>query len=143
MHFAPRRRSSASINLTPLIDMMFLLVIFILVASRFEPDSGLALELPRTRTEGGGQSSAAPERVTVTVTKEGEVFIDREQVTVDEFEARLRKAREGMEAGGEEPLLVVRGDVAARHGLVVEVLAAASRVGQKKISISTLPADTP
>ena len=142
MRFAPKRRSAAAINLTPLIDMMFLLVIFILVASKFEPDSGLSLELPRARTDGKPTSAATPERVVVAVTKEGEVFMDGARVTVGEFEARLRKAREGMASGGEEPLLVIEGDVDARHGLMMEVLDTAKRVGQAKVHFRTLPADS-
>ena len=143
MRFAPKRRSSASINLTPLIDMMFLLVIFILVASRFEPDAGIAITLPTARAEGAPPPETTPERVVVAVTRAGEVFMDGARVTAEEFENRLQEARAGMASGGVEPVLVIEGDVAAPHGLVVEVLDAASRMGQRNIRIRTLPADAP
>lgn len=135
MKFIPRQRSTSSvINLTPLIDCMFLLVIFIMIAARFEPDSGIPVDLPTART-------GEPRKVTainLTVTADGRVFLEQDEVAVEDLERRIVEARAAAgDPGGENVVLVVHGDKDAHHGRVVEALDAAARAKQKKVTIRT------
>ena len=137
MKFIPRRRSASSIiNLTPLIDCMFLLVIFIMIAARFEPESGIPVDLPKARA---GEARKV-ESINLTITSDGRVFLERDEVAVEDLERRIVEARTAAgDPDGENIVLVVNGDKDAHHGRVVEALDAAARAKQKKVTIRTRP----
>ena len=136
MKFIPQRRSTSSvISLTPLIDCMFLLVVFIMVVARFEPGSGIEVDLPKART---GASQEKPENIGVTVTADGKIFMDKEEVAPEDLERRIVEARTAAgDPEGKDVVLVVYGDKDAHHGRVVEVLDAAARTKQQKVTIRT------
>ena len=135
MKFIARKRSTSSvINLTPLIDCMFLLVIFIMIAARFESDGGIPVDLPKAR------AGEAPKvkSINLSVTADGRVFIEQDEVAVEDLEMRIIEARTAAgDPDGEEIVLVVHGDKDAHHGVVVEALDAAARTKQKKVTIRT------
>ena len=132
---AGRRPNSSVINLTPLIDCMFLLVIFIMIAARFEPDGGIPVDLPTAST---GDSKSVPARINVTVTVDGKVFFDQEEVPIEDVERRIVERRTALgDPEGNEAVLVIYGDKDAHHGRVVEVLDAAARAKQKKVTVRT------
>lgn len=135
MKFIPRRRANGSvINLTPLIDCMFLLVIFIMIAARFEPDGGIPVNLPK------GRSSEArkAENIELTVTVDGKFYIGKELIAPENLERAIIAARTAAgDPAGERLVLVVYGDKDASHGRVVEALDAAARAKQRMVTIRT------
>ncbi len=135
MKFIPRRRANSSvINLTPLIDCMFLLVIFIMIAARFEPDGGIPVDLPKART---GEAHKV-ESINLTITSDGRVFLEKDEVAIEDLERRIIEARTAAgDPDGENIVLVVHGDKDAHHGRIVEALDAAARAKQKKVIIRT------
>ncbi|MCD8139431.1 MAG: biopolymer transporter ExbD [Planctomycetaceae bacterium] len=135
MKFNVRKRSgSAVINLTPLIDCMFLLVIFIMIAARFEPDGGIQVDLPQART---GEAKKI-ESINLTVTADGRIYLEQDEVPVEGLEERIIEARtQKGDPTGEDVVLVVHGDKEAHHGAVVAALDAAARAKQKKVTIRT------
>ncbi len=135
MKFMPRRRTNSSIiNLTPLIDCMFLLVIFIMIAARFEPDGGIPVDLPRART---GEAPKVTS-LNLTITSDGRVYLEQDEVAVDNLEQAIVEARTAAgDPDGENIVLVVHGDKDAQHGRVVEALDAAARAKQRKVTIRT------
>ena len=137
MKFSNRKRSgSAVINLTPLIDCMFLLVIFIMLIARFEPDGGIPVDLPKSRS---GEARSTPARINLTVTSDGRVYIEQEEVPVAELERYIVEARtRAGDPEGTETVLVVYGDKEAHHGTVVEALDAAARAKHQKVTIRTI-----
>lgn len=136
MKFIPRRRSTANvINLTPLIDCMFLLVIFIMIVARFEPDGGIPVDLPKAQTSTGQKP---PAFINLTITDDGRIYLEQQEVTVDKLEQGIIDARTAAgDPNGDEVVLVVYGDKDAQHGKVVEALDAAARAKQKKVTIRT------
>lgn len=138
MKFTARKRSSGSIlNLTPLIDCMFLLVIFIMIAARFEPDSGISVDLPKaSATE--SDAPKKPQRINVSIDVDGRIFLGQDEVAADDLERRIVEARTEMgDPEGKDVILVIYGDKDAQHGRVVEVLDAASRAKQEKVTVRT------
>ena len=137
MKFMPRRRTNASIiNLTPLIDCMFMLVLFILLAARFEPDSGIPVDLPQAQS----QSKEAPrlESMNLTVTADGRVYLEDQEVKIEDLETAIIAARTAAgDPSGERTVLIINGDRSAHHGSVVEALDAAARAKQLKVTIRT------
>ncbi len=136
MKFSDRKRSgSAAMNLTPLIDCMFLLVIFIMIAARFEPEGGIPVDLPQAKS---GETAKKVDRINLTVTNDGRVFLEQDEVKVEDLERKIIEARtRAGDPEGKEVVLVVNGDKDANHGRVVEALDAAARAKQQKVTIRT------
>ena len=121
--------------MTSLIDMMFLLVIFVLVAARFEPSTGLKVTLP----PGGQPLETSSRPLTVFATRDAEIFLEEDPVTLEDFSEVLagHRARFMAENGGDEPVLLIYGDQQAPWGLATELIQAARRAGQSQFNIRT------
>jgi biopolymer transport protein ExbD len=120
-----------TLNLTPMIDVVFLLIIFFMVGTQYsELERSLGLEVPQV-TEGGALT-AAPESRVVNVYRDGHVTLDRESVSLDQLTSKLSGAR------GQYPDIgvVVRGDGAGTFQRVAEVLNACKQAGISELAIS-------
>lgn len=123
-----------SINLTPMIDVVFLLIIFFMVGAKFtSPERKIELEVPRV-ADAGALSSAPAKRV-VNVFQTGQITLDDEPVSLNSLINRLSHSREQYADLG----VLVRGDAEARHQQMAEVLNACRRAGIEKLAISVKP----
>ncbi|MGM0381373.1 MAG: ExbD/TolR family protein [bacterium] len=118
------------IVLAPMIDIVFLLLIFFMVSTTFVMQPGLQITLPR----GGSETEVQPDRWVVTLTAEREVYLNDENYP-------LRRLGEAFQQ--ENRPLVLRADRAVPHGLVVSVLDQARSAGIEVVDISTRPPDNP
>lgn len=107
------RRESLTMDLTPLIDVVFLLLVFFLVTSVFKKDE-LALLLKLPKTEQGAGSQKKIEQITIELSNE-EVAIDGEKIEMEGLEANLEKAQK-------ETLINLRVDGDVRYERLVKVL---------------------
>lgn len=123
------------INLTSLIDVVFLLLIFFMVSTTFERQTLLKVDLPQAATS---ESAPVPERVELIVTADGRVFLD-EQLLADTRRATIKAALAEVFPRENETVLVIRADSEASHGLVVRAMDAASEQGIERLSIATTP----
>jgi biopolymer transport protein ExbD len=119
-----------ALNLTPLIDVMFLLVIFFAVSTTFRVHPGLSVNLPRAHSERIAEEKRTLKAV---LTHDGEVFLDREKVPRADLIDTLRQRQRRWKAS----LFVLEADEAARHGQVVELMDAARQVGIPRLAIGT------
>ena len=121
--------------MTSLIDLMFLLVIFVLVAARFEPSTGLKIVLP----SGQEPVEAPPRPLTVFVTRDSGIFLEDQPVALEDFLAAFSERRASALAvsGEAPPSMVIYGDRDAPWGLGTELLELARRAGQANIVIRT------
>jgi len=120
-----------SLNMTSLIDVVFFLNIFLLLATTFpRPELDVEVELPQVAQ--GDPLSEAPAQRVVNVRRDGRVMLDQQEVTLEELSARLSSARQQYEGLGVQ----VRGDAHAIHQRVAEVLHACQRAGVKQLGIS-------
>ena len=115
----------SDINMTPLIDVMLVLVVIFLIIAPLLASS-IRLDLPRSDAAG---ASDAPRSVLVVVDKSGQVFLDDKPVTGAELAARLTRVA-GQDPGTEVQL---RADEAVAYGRVVEVIGAAQKAGLGRI----------
>lgn len=125
------QRKRARIEIIPLIDIIFfLLATFVMVSLSMVKNQGIMVNLPAAVT---GQVLDRTVIKTVTVTKSGEVFLDKENLGLDGVSSRLAalKAREA------ELKVLVNGDDAADFGLVIKVLDEIRRLGISKVAIQT------
>ena len=119
---------AAAINLTPLIDMVFILLIFFAVNSTFVKFPGVDVEQPVARTATVQQAST----ILIAVTAAGEVWIDKKKVDV----RRLRGVVEQMLVESPDASVVVLSDEDARTGVVVEVIDQARLAGAAKVALA-------
>lgn len=119
-------------GMAPLIDIVFQLLIFFMVASSFQKDERrLDLELPDSSTATRGE---APLDIVVDVSREGRVFVAGSAVEDDELVAALSRAAAGR---GTTPV-TVRGDRLAHHERIVRVLDACGLAGLSNLSVATV-----
>lgn len=129
IRFFDGRRRKTVINVTPLIDVMFLLLIFLLVTTTFRMRPSLKISLPRAR-------SAAPARtdhVTITVRRDDSYFVDGEPVTRNRLHEKLESLSRSR---GERPV-ALEVDRYASSGAMVFALDAARGAGYKHIVLPT------
>jgi biopolymer transport protein ExbD len=124
-----RRGGITGINVTPMVDIMLVLLVIMMVSSIYIVSRALKVELPKTATS--DESTQSP--LTVTITKDNKLFMNGEPIAGDEeLTARFMKAR----AAGGEPSLVVSADAQALHGRVVHVIDLAKVQGIMKFAIN-------
>lgn len=136
MNMRPRRQEDPEINLTPLIDVVFLLLIFFMVSTTFNRESELKIQLPEAGREAVEQPAEAVE---VTVSADGRYYVNGRAV-VDRHVETLRRAIEKAAGGRTDLPLVVRADARAEHQAVVRAMDAAGRAGFARLSIATVRA---
>jgi biopolymer transport protein ExbD len=129
MQLQARSRRKVVINITSLIDVIFMLLLFFMITSTFLEQPGIKLELPTAKTS----ANTEPQEYVLTVDKKGELFLNRQPVTLAGLEAEIRKVLPKMKDGA----LVLKADQEITHGLVVRVMDMAKRGGVKKLIIGT------
>lgn len=117
------------INITPMLDLAYvLLLIFIIMTTATV--QGIKVDLPKASK---APSLAAPKTKAITVTAQGQIFLDTFPVTLDELNARLSSLR----AADPELPVVIKGDAAVDYQKVVEVLDLCGRLDITKIGLVT------
>lgn len=130
------RRLPPEINLTPLIDILFIVLIFLVLTATFADTTTFQVNLPPATT---GEPSARqiPGRVVVSVAADGTIQIAGDIVTADELERRLQSRPDR-----DRLTLVLSADTRASHGDVVAVMDRIRRAGILRISIETRMVDS-
>jgi len=133
MRLAPLRRHKPEVQMSPLIDVVFLLLIFYSVTTQFVTDERLKLKLPEAKTaeEAGVSREERPPEVKIAA--DGSVWIDDLLIPESELESRLRQLVER----APENAVILKGDRNADYGVVVHVLDVARSVGANMIQMST------
>lgn len=134
MKFKRQLREEVSVNLTPLIDVVFLLLIFFMVSTNFIDHQKLDLTLP----EASAKSKTETESLQIGIDKNGQLFIgktmlkDTKRKTLTEA---LKQELVGMKA--QQKPVELNADHKAEHGLVVMVLDVAAELGLVNVRIKT------
>jgi len=125
-----------TLNLTPMIDVLFLLIIFFVAGTQFiESEQQIPLKVPSVSNKGA--LTAAPEKKMVNVYRDGQITLDRKNVTLEELTAQLAAARGQYQALG----VLVRGDAGTEFQRVASVLNACKQAGIADLGISVTMAD--
>ncbi len=133
MNLQPGGEDEPDINLTPLIDVVFLLLIFFMVSTTFEQQSRIQIELPEASADAVAQEDQAME---IIVDAQGRYFIGDQQVINSEL--KTLKAAISKALGDREGIPVtVRADANTPHQAVITVLDATSQLGLTHISLAT------
>jgi biopolymer transport protein ExbD len=133
MRLQTEQDEEPEINLTSLIDVVFLLLIFFMVSATFERQALLRVELPEAST---AEQETPPDRVELVITETGEYFLG-DNMLADPRKSTLRLALAQAFAANPDAVLVLRADARAEHGLVVRAMDAAAAEGITRLSIAT------
>ena len=117
------------INLTPLIDIVFLLLIFFMVSTTFDTSAGISVSLPSAATS---ELQDRKEPLTIAISADNTLYLDEKPVTLEEVSAFFSEhARTGTNIK-----LIVRADKSADHGTVVAVMDRAKEAGINKLAVA-------
>jgi biopolymer transport protein TolR len=126
-----RRKPMAEINVTPLVDVMLvLLIIFMVTAPLLQ--QGIDVELPKTQSEGLNNDN---EPLVLTVKDEGQILLQTAEVPMEELESKLKKIFETRT----NKEVFLRADRRVAYGRVAEALAVLRRAGASRIGMVTEP----
>ena len=129
-----RGRHEASVELTPLIDVVFLLLIFFMVSTEFIRETELKIDLP----EATGDPQETPDEVIeITVDRAGDYAVNGRLVVNDEIETLMEALAAAKQSQGADSRLVITADAQTAHQAVVRAMDAAGQVGLVRISITT------
>ncbi len=133
MRLQPSRQQPPDINLAPLIDVVFLLLIFFMVSTTFKHESEIKIELPRA----GEKAAEEIERklIDLTIDQEGRFYVNREAVVNTQLETLMRAL--GKAAGDNKDLpVLISADARTPHQAVMTAMDAASRSGLLHITFA-------
>lgn len=124
-----RRAPMSEINVTPMVDVMLVLLIIFMVAAPMLT-VGVPIELPQSQ---GKQLESSKEPLTISVSANGDTFIGETKVALTELSEKLK----AIAKNGIEEQIYVRGDKGTNYGTIMKVMGRISAGGFKKVSLVT------
>jgi biopolymer transport protein ExbD len=123
-----RNKSESEVNLTPMLDVVFIMLIFFIVTASFVKESGIEISRPgastATRKEKGN--------ILVAITANDQIWMNRRQVDPRALRANIER----MHAENPQGSVIIQADVQAKTGLLVKVMDAARAAGVKSVSLA-------
>lgn len=120
-----------AMNITPLIDMVFILLIFFAVNASFVKEAGVEIERPSARSAVTQEQA----NIMIAVTENGEVWVDRQRVDPRSVRGHVER----LHAENPEGAVVILADDKSRTGLVIEVLDQARLAGVDNVAVAATP----
>jgi biopolymer transport protein ExbD len=133
VNFRRQSKEEVTVNLTPLIDIVFLLLIFFMVSTTFTKENHLSISLPESASEETGQP---PMAIEILISETGEYSLDGQPLVntkVDTLKRAMQKILDGRDAAP----VVISADAKTSHESVVRAMDAAGQLGLINISITT------
>ncbi len=130
---ARRRRmedeeEESEINLTPMLDVVFIMLIFFIVTASFIKESGIDINRPEAATAERKERG----NILVAISDTGQIWIDRRQVDIRAVRANIER----LHAENPQGAVVIQADTDSQHGLLVQVMDAARLAGVANVSIA-------
>jgi biopolymer transport protein ExbD len=135
MNLQVRPRAEPEVNLTSLIDVVFLLLIFFMVSTSFVKQSQISIRLPAADNASIVQQN--PEQLEIMITEQGTYLINGREL-INSRPETIRNALQKLSGGNTDLPLTISADANARHQHVVTAMDVAGKLGFVKISIATV-----
>lgn len=119
------------LEMTPLIDTVFLLLIFFMLTSTFIVQPGIKIKLPLAKTAG----SQTKKDLVITITQDNLIYLNGKKINIKNLPQKLKMEKEV----SRKDLLIIKADKQVRHGKVVEIMDIAREAGMEKLAIATKP----
>lgn len=133
MNFRGRQREEPDVNLTPLIDVVFLLLIFFMVSTTFSRETEISIDLPEAT---GEVLQSERTVVEISIDSEGRFFVNREEVLNTQI-ATLKQAMTRAAGDDGKPQIILSADRRTPHQSVVMAMDAARQLGFYQLTFAT------
>lgn len=133
MRLQNRRREEPDVNLTPLIDVVFLLLIFFMVSTTFERETEISIELPEAS---GPQLTSEKKVVEISIDAKGRYFVNKNEVVNTKLET-LKRAIEQAAGDEKKPRVILSADRNTPHQSVITAMDAARQLGFVNLTFAT------
>jgi biopolymer transport protein TolR len=121
----------SEINVTPMVDVMLVLLIIFMVAAPLLT-VGVPIDLPQTQAKNMDQDK---EPITLSVNQQGQVFLQNTEIKIDDLVAKLQAITQAR--GGADERIYVRGDKKVDYGTVMKVMGRLSAAGFRRVALVT------
>ena len=123
-----RRKSESEVNLTPMLDVVFIMLIFFIVTASFVKEAGIDISRP------GAATAVRKERgnILIAISANDQIWMNRRQVDPRALRANIERAH----AENPQGAVIIQADKAAKTGLLVQVMDAARSAGVKNVSLA-------
>jgi biopolymer transport protein ExbD len=123
-----RRKSESEVNLTPMLDVVFIMLIFFIVTASFVKESGIEISRP------GASTAVRKEKgnILIAISANDQIWMNRRQVDPRALRANIERAH----AENPQGAVIIQADKEAKTGLLVQVMDAARSAGVKSISLA-------
>ena len=135
MRFQTRKQDDVQLDMTPLVDIVFLLLIFFMLSTSLSVNPGIKIDLPKSSAE---QVKKKKTTLRVAIEASGSIFLEGKKLSLDQLREKFAAVGK---ANGDDALVVIEADRKVYHGLVVKVMDAAKTSGLNKLAIATRPED--
>lgn len=132
MNFRNKNPETLDVNITPLIDVVFLLLIFFMVTTTFQKDAELAIALP----EASSEQQQPPEALELVIDRQGRYYLDGKELTNAQV-STLQNALNIASSGKKDRPLIIRADANVHYQAVITVMDIASKLGIVNLSLAT------
>ncbi len=123
-----RRKSGSEVNLTPMLDVVFIMLIFFIVTASFVKESGIEISRP------GASTAVRKEKgnILIAISANDQIWMNRRQVDPRALRANIER----MHAENPQGAVIIQADKDAKTGLLVKVMDAARSAGVKSVSLA-------
>jgi biopolymer transport protein ExbD len=123
-----RRKSESEVNLTPMLDVVFIMLIFFIVTASFVKESGIEISRP------GASTAVRKEKgnILIAISANDQIWMNRRQVDPRALRANIER----MHAENPQGAVIIQADKEAKTGLLVQVMDAARSAGVKSVSLA-------
>lgn len=132
MNFRHRRENEPEVNITPLIDIVFLLLIFFMVSTTFKQEFEVGIDLPQASSE----SKVSEKLLQITIDKGGNYYVNGEKL-VNTQAAILKQALKKTAKGNLKIPVVISADANTPHQAVIKAMDAARQLGFSRLTFAT------
>ncbi len=133
MNFQRKDEEEVGVNMTPLIDVVFILLLFFMVTTTFNRHSELSITLPEASTESQPEQE---KKLEIAIDSTGKYYVNGQQMVNTKSETLLLALRKAIGNDKEIPVSI-RADAKTPHQSVITAMDAASKLGLTKMSIAT------
>jgi len=133
MKFQPKQPEEVDLNITPLIDVVFLLLIFFMVSTTFDHESEVNITLPEASKE---IAQAKPDAINVAIDNESRIFINKNELVNSQI-STIKEALYDISADLEDAPIIISADEETPYQVVIRTMDAARQLGLVKITFAT------
>jgi len=129
MKVTRRYRKKSILNLTPMIDIVFLLIIFFMVSSTLVKTRGMDVKLPRSASS----DAETKNLIVISLTEREQIYVNDQKTTLTTLGRDLKKLQVELD----QEVVIIKGDKSSSYNKMIQIMDIAKIAGMKKISLAT------